>query len=76
MLLEKRIQKINSLERNLKKKCALALFSTKKSTAHSHLDHKTLKLNVNESRYKQCGVTRHLSTRQKLLKNILQKDKY
>ena len=33
-------------------------------------------LKVNESRYKQCGVTPHFSTGQKLLKRILRKDKY
>ena len=31
---------------------------------------------VNESRYKQCGVTLHFSTGQYLLKKILRKDKY
>ena len=74
MSLEKRIEKIDSLERNLKKN--LLFLAPKKRTSHSHLDHKTLKLNVTESRYKQYGVTRHLSTRQNLLKDILQKDKY
>ena len=31
---------------------------------------------VNESRYKQCGVTLHFSTGQYLLKKILRKDKH
>ena len=32
-------------------------------------------LKVNESRYKQCEVTPHISTRKNLLKNLLRKDK-
>ena len=35
-----------------------------------------LSLVVDESRYKQCGVTPHFSKRQSLLKKILRKDKY
>ena len=33
-------------------------------------------IKVNESQYKQCGVTPHLFTRENLLKKILRKDKY
>ena len=33
-------------------------------------------LKVNESRYKQYGVTQHFSIGQNLLKKLLRKDKY
>ena len=39
-------------------------------------DSKEIHLKVNESQYKQCGVTAQFPTGQNLLEKMLKKDKY